>query len=153
MTDLKPDLAALAERIKQEHQAVRNAAKGVVSRAIAAGSALNEARSKMDHGQWLPWLRDHCELSERTAYNYMLLANNRLRIEGSKVATDANLTLRRALREIKSPTGVREVGPMGEYEKAQATLLKKLNGLLPGEVEAAAKRTIAELEAATTTSK
>jgi Protein of unknown function (DUF3102) len=147
-TPMNP-LAELATRIKREHQAVRDAARNIVSRAIAAGAALNEAKGKLPHGEWLPWLKEHCELSERTAHNYMLLANNRHKIEGSKSATDANMTLGRALRQIKGSNRT-ETGPFSEYDKAQAMLLKKLGDLLPDEVEAAAKRTIAQLETAIT---
>jgi Protein of unknown function (DUF3102) len=150
---VKPEFGSLVElatKIKGHHQAVRDAAKNVVARAIAAGHSLNEAKSKLPHGEWLPWLKDHCELSERTAHNYMLLANNRHKIEGSKSAIDANLRLNQALRQIEDGGGRAETGPASRYDKAQATLIKKLGELLPDEVEAAAKRTIAELEAAIT---
>ena len=132
----------LAIRIKSAHQAVREAAKAIVARAIDAGLALNDARSKLPHGEWLPWLKDNCGLSERTAYNYMLIANNR-----TKFAIDANLTLTQALRQLREEEP-KEAGPASRYDKAQATLLRSLGNLLPDEIESAAKRTIAELEAA-----
>jgi len=43
------------------------ALKNSVRHAIAAGTLLIEAKDKLGHGQWLPWLRDHCTISERTA--------------------------------------------------------------------------------------
>jgi hypothetical protein len=115
-----------------------------VQQAIAAGVALNEAKGKLPHGEWLSWLKDHCELSERTAHNYMLLAANRHKIE---FAIDADLTLNQALRQVKGDDP-KDDGPASRYDKAQATLIKKLGKLLPEDVEDAAKRTVTELEAA-----
>ena len=144
-TDVAPrntGLDDLALRIKSAHQSIRDAAKAIVSRAIDAGLALNDARSKLPYGDWLPWLKGNCGLSERTAYNYMLIANNRTRF-----AIDTNLTLTQALRQLKD-SDPKDSGPASRYDKAQVTLLRSLGKLLPDEIEAAAKRTIAELEAA-----
>jgi len=93
----------------------------------------------------LLWLKDHCELSERTAYNYMLVATHR-----GRFAIDANLSLAQALKQIRRSGNGDDGkgGPVSLYDRAQATLIKKLGGLLPDDVEAAARRTIAELETA-----
>ena len=148
MTDIAKSntgLEDLATRIKTAHRAVRDAAKNIVQQAVAAGQALNDAKAKLPHGEWLPWLERHCELSERTAHNYMLLAANRV-----KFTIDADLTLNQALRQIRGGDPRGDDRPASRYDKAQATLIKKLGKLLPGDVEAAAKRTITELEAAVT---
>ena len=42
--------------------------------AIEAGALLLEAKEQLKHGQWLPWLKDHCTISERTAQLYMRTA-------------------------------------------------------------------------------
>jgi len=143
ITTSNTGLAELATRIKTAHRAVRDAAKNIVQQAILAGTALNDARAKLPHGEFLLWLKDHCELGERTAYNYMLVANNR-----AKFAIDANLTLSQALRRIRGDDDKDKNGPVSLYDKAQAQLIRKLGGLLPQDVEDAAKRTVAELEAA-----
>src|SRR5262245_12758692 len=73
VAELKPSndpLADLATRIKAHHAAVRDAARNVVEKAIAAGTLLKEAKDKVGHGKWLTWLEENCELSERTAENY-----------------------------------------------------------------------------------
>ena len=56
--------------------------------------------------------------------------------------------LKEVLRQIKGDDPSKDDGPASLYDKAQKHLLKKLGKLLPQEVEAAAKRTIAELNAA-----
>ena len=54
-------LTDLAARIRVEHGAA--ASLGDAARhAIAAGELLIEAKALVRHGQWLPWLRDHCSL-------------------------------------------------------------------------------------------
>jgi hypothetical protein len=34
---------------------------------MTAGDLLIEAKALVPHGQWLPWLAEHCEMAERTA--------------------------------------------------------------------------------------
>jgi hypothetical protein len=74
-------LVDLAVRIKAEHEAVSIALKDSVRHAIEAGTLLLEAKAQLEHGQWLPWLRDHCTISERTAQLYMRCAKSRDEIE------------------------------------------------------------------------
>jgi len=148
MTDVAKSntgLEDLATRIKNAHRAVRDAAKNIVREAITAGMALNDAKAKLSHGEWLPWLEQHCGFSERTAHNYMLIAANQHKF---KFAIDADLTLNQCLRQIKGDGGSKDDGPVSLYGKAQATLMRKLGQLLPQDVEDAAKRTITELEMA-----
>jgi hypothetical protein len=86
-------LADLAARIRAEHEGVRSAIKRGIEHALKAGELLIEAKKRLDqHGQWMPWLRDHCAMSYRTAALYMRLAKNRETIE-AQIATVANLSL------------------------------------------------------------
>lgn len=41
---------------------------------LAIGRGLIEAKSVLTHGEWLPWLSEKVEFSERTAQNFMRLA-------------------------------------------------------------------------------
>ena len=77
-------LPVLAEEIKRAHIGVMDAAKTVAERAIEAGNALIEAKSLVKHGEWLPFLKEHCALPERTAQLYMKIA--RLDLEPATVA-------------------------------------------------------------------
>ena len=87
-----PDLAA---RIRAEHEAVDQSLKSSVAHAMAAGDMLIEAKSLVKHGQWLPWLKDHCTISERTAQLYMRCAKQREVIE-SNTQPIADLSLNEA---------------------------------------------------------
>lgn len=71
-----PTLSNLAERIKAEHVAAMTALQSALVHAIAAGDLLIEAKSKVKHRQWLPWL-EACSVPARTASRYMMLARRR----------------------------------------------------------------------------
>jgi hypothetical protein len=86
-------LTDLAARIRAEHEAVSKALKESVRHAIAAGELLVEAKGQLGHGRWLPWLRDHCTISERTAQLYMRVAKNRAEIENQMRNGVADLSL------------------------------------------------------------
>jgi len=99
MTDslsLSNSLADLSARIRVEHRATSAALKSSVEHAMAAGDLLLEAKALVPHGQWLPWLAEHCEMSERTAQLYMRTAKNREAVELQMRNTDADLTLNEA---------------------------------------------------------
>jgi hypothetical protein len=81
-------LPVLAAEIRRAHADVQDAAKTAAERAIAAGHTLIEAKQLVKHGEWLPWLKEHCELAERTAQTYMRIARS-----GMKSATVADLGL------------------------------------------------------------
>jgi hypothetical protein len=88
-------LTDLGARIKAEHGAVQDALNSAVMRAMAAGDLLLEAKALVRHGEWLPWLEEHCDVSERTAQIYMKLAEDRERIE-SLIRNGADLSINQA---------------------------------------------------------
>ena len=101
-----PDLAA---RIRVEHEAVSAALKESVRHAIAAGELLIEAKGQLGHGRWLPWLRDHCTISERTAQLYMRVAKNRAEIEAQMRNGVADLSLNEAAALLMLSSDVRKL--------------------------------------------
>jgi Protein of unknown function (DUF3102) len=153
-TPTRPEIGSLddlASRIKTYHAAVLEHARNVVAKAISAGLLLKEAKGKVPYGEWLSWLKEHCELSERTAHRYMQLAANKRLIEDAlrgKSATMATLSLNKAIRLIEThPDNDDGDGAASKYVKTQEALIKRLQDLLPEDVEEAAQRTIQELEA------
>ena len=77
-------LPVLAAEIRLAHAGVEAAAKVAGQRAIEAGTALIEAKALLKHGEWLPWLKEHCQISERTAQLYMKIV--RLGLNSATVA-------------------------------------------------------------------
>jgi DUF3102 family protein len=104
-------LADLAARIKIEHTAVSAALKDSVRHAITAGELLIEAKDQVQHGYWLPWLKDHCTISERTAQLYMRVAKNRAAIEMRMANPQcvADLTLNEAAALLMLTSDVRKL--------------------------------------------
>jgi hypothetical protein len=67
-------LTDLAARIRAEHEASALHVKRGLDHAIACGRLLLEAKAQLAHGQWLPWLGEHCGVPERSARRYMDIA-------------------------------------------------------------------------------
>jgi hypothetical protein len=95
---LSNSLTDLAARIKTEHKATSDALNSSVEHSIKAGELLLEAKAQLKHGQWLPWLKDHCQISERTARLYMRVAKNK-----TEIGNVADLTVRGAVALLASP--------------------------------------------------
>lgn len=97
-------LIDIAARIKVEHQAVAASLKQSVHHAIAAGELLLEAKEQVPHGEWLPWLEEHCGVTPRSAQGYMRLARHRAELEGKYETHVSHLTVREALNALAAPT-------------------------------------------------
>nr|WP_326189670.1 DUF3102 domain-containing protein [uncultured Oscillibacter sp.] len=69
---------------------------------IEIGKRLLEAKAQLGHGEWLPWLRDRVDISERSAQNFMRLAR-----EYSKSAEIADLGASKALALLALPESER----------------------------------------------
>ena len=102
-------LTHLAARIRAEHEAVSSALKESVRHAIAAGELLVEAKGQLGHARWLPWLRDHCTISERTARLYVRVAKNRAEVENQMRNDVADLTLNEAAALLAQSSDVKKL--------------------------------------------
>jgi Protein of unknown function (DUF3102) len=89
-------LPVLAATINEHVEAAETTIRRVVEHAIAAGALLIEAKELVAHGDWLPWLKANCRLSERQARTYMRLARYRHRLK-SAVAADLTIAAAEAL--------------------------------------------------------
>ena len=70
---------------------------------LTIGRCLMEAKAMLPHGEWLPWLNEQAELSERTAQKFMKLAR-----EWTNPNTLADLGASKALMLLALPEGERE---------------------------------------------
>jgi hypothetical protein len=68
------DLTDLGARINESHHLALKHADKAIEHAIACGQMLLEAKAKVPHGKWLPWLRDNITFGERSAQGYMRIA-------------------------------------------------------------------------------
>ena len=93
-------LLTLASRINAAHREARAYAAQAVERALEAGDLLLSVKATLAHGQWLPWLAEHCpDVSARTAQGYMKIA----RELPPEMRTDAHLSLNGAKRLLAAP--------------------------------------------------
>lgn len=108
---------------------------------LEIGKRLAEAKSQLSHGEWLPWLEEKVEFSERSAQQYI-----RLWKEYGKSATVADLGVRKALVLLALPESEREEFAAekhvvdGAEKTARDMTAKELE-------EAVRQRKIAELKA------
>lgn len=72
--EVEKGLGKLAEEINAEYRAFERDVKSATEHALRCGVLLEEKKASLGHGEWLPWLRDHFEGSERHAQRFMKLA-------------------------------------------------------------------------------
>jgi Protein of unknown function (DUF3102) len=94
-------LTDLAARIRIGHVAVQESLKIAVKCAMNTGDMLLEAKAQVNHGKWMDWVLEHCDMSGRTARLYMRLAKNRKVIEA--VGDTADMTINTAIRLLAPP--------------------------------------------------
>ncbi|HEX3026609.1 MAG TPA: DUF3102 domain-containing protein, partial [Clostridia bacterium] len=70
---------------------------------IEIGKRLIEAKQQLQHGEWLPWLRDKVEFTERSAQNFMKVAQ-----EYSKTQPVSYLPYTKLLALLQVPEAERE---------------------------------------------
>lgn len=143
------NLDDLAARIRAAHDGVQTAARSSIEHALTAGDLLIHAKRRLKHGEWLPWLEEHCKLSERTAQAYMRLAKHRGFVE-AKSAVIADLTVAGALDLISPPrtsAGPSRGNPEGGTRRDDETRFyapDRLNTLMWSEANSETRRRFAD---------
>jgi hypothetical protein len=66
----------MAREINTEHGHVETYKRNTIQHAIRCGEMLLEMKRRVGHGNWLAWVEEHFEASERTARNYMEIAKS-----------------------------------------------------------------------------
>jgi hypothetical protein len=100
------DLEQLAAAVRTAHAAVEHAAVNLLGHALAAGDALIAAKARLPHGEFGNWIDRNCDLSERTAQRYMVLAGARAQLEANPTRV-SDLSLRGALALVRPKSGKR----------------------------------------------
>ena len=88
------------ETITAEVLELKNTAGNAI---LDIGRRLIEAKDVLDHGEWLPWLEERVEFSERTANRFMRLAR-----EWTNPTTLSDLGASKALALLALPAGERD---------------------------------------------
>jgi hypothetical protein len=113
-------LPVLAAEISAAREGLNGAVKTAINQAIIIGQRLIEAKALLKHGEWLPWLNEHCFLSERQAQKYMRIARAKEAL-AAKAPLTADLTIERAIEALSiakppsclPPAGFIKIGEHG----------------------------------------
>jgi hypothetical protein len=115
-------LADLAARIRAEHEAATADLNSGLRHAMAAGQLLIEAKGQIPHGEWLPWVKDRCTISERTAQAYMRVSRSFNNLDDTKAQRVADLSFRDALHSLASTGLILKQLPPESYDRALASV-------------------------------
>lgn len=85
----KLELNDLETQLSAAHRKVAVSFENGFTHAISAGVLLNEAKSRLKHGEWLPFL-ERCDIHQRMAARYMRVATTRDELE-LKLDSESNL--------------------------------------------------------------
>lgn len=108
---------------------------------LTIGRCLIEAKAMLSHGEWLPWLEERVEFSERSARNFMRLAR-----EWTNRQALADLGATKALQLLALPESERDVF-LGETHEIDGEE-KNVIDMSARELQAAIKERDAALKAA-----
>ena len=92
------ELTGMAGRINEEHRACERAVTSAVEHAVRCGEMLAEAKSRLGHGEWLPWLGANFAGSRQTADVYRKLAANKGLLNRQRAG---KLSIRAALTQLE----------------------------------------------------
>lgn len=102
--------ADLAAQIHHHHEQACLSMRDALTHAITAGQLLHQAKLTIEHGAWGSWLAEHFPDSDRTARQYMQLAEARR--ETPEVLDDLpEPTLNAALKAIARPREPKAADP------------------------------------------
>lgn len=83
---LNGTLTGITKELARLHRENLQAACATVTRGIRCGEILYSAKDQVEHGAWLPWLREHAPFSVRTAQNYMRCYEQRDELKTQRIS-------------------------------------------------------------------
>ena len=94
-------LADLGTEINDSHAQAILHAREAMNHALRCGDLLIKAKATVQHGHWLPWLRQNIAFSDRTAQGYMRIAQRGSRLQIRNGVAD--LSVSGVLKELAAP--------------------------------------------------
>jgi hypothetical protein len=121
----RADLAQMAASINAAHRAALAAVRSGIEHAHRAGALLLRAKKECGHGEWIPWLEEHCAgLGVRQAQRYMRLAANWKKLPASKESEPSHLTIDGALAMLADPRPAPETDEVCDQLEVACNLLR-----------------------------
>lgn len=111
ITDLSPvalvdfSESDIVKFVNEKHVYICEEAGHVIFECKLVGDALNEMKSRVEHGAWIPWVGAHCDFSRSQATRYMKVSTNWGLIEQrlANVERRQHLSVRSALSLLSEP--------------------------------------------------
>lgn len=129
------ELEHLAEAANMAAEQVEKSARSMVQHADRAGRALLEAKSRLPHGNWMPWLGANFDQSISLANKYMAIASNSECIPNLLEAPNITQAMRMITeaREEQSPkkSGVVVSNPAQDPAESQDVIEAELRRVEP----------------------
>ena len=103
LEELAGRIDAAHERTLRSAKEMFNAAEVTLWNAARCGRYLIEAKSRLNHGEFIPFVDKHCHFGKRTAQEYMRIARDSGAIQERSAAAhlDQPISIRRALSLLK----------------------------------------------------
>lgn len=92
----------LAADIKREYEAAEDGLRRSARHAFNAGCLLIEAKSRLAHGEWLPWLSENFPGTRATSAKWMKLAGSLLDASEDKCKETLHLPIEKAIESLGS---------------------------------------------------
>jgi hypothetical protein len=90
----------LTQRINEKYREVEEMHRSTVEGAIELGGMLIEKKESLAHGEWLPWVKQYFEGSDRHARRFMELYRDRDKLLAGNRTRVSDLCVRGALQEL-----------------------------------------------------
>lgn len=124
--------AKVAEQVRSSAQAIHQQLQNTLESAVKIGQELLAVKEALEHGHFLPWLRAEFGWSERTAYNFMSVAQR------FELATIANLPIQPTAAYLLAAPSVPDEARQAAIEKAEAG--EEISTTVAKEIVAEAKK-------------
>lgn len=86
------------DQINKMHRDNENHAQKMIHNAIQIGQLLSEQKESLEHGEWIPWVKDNLCFDARQAQRYMRAYQNR-----DKIDTTSMTHLSQAMQQLSEP--------------------------------------------------
>jgi len=121
---MKLTLTNIAKEIAKTHREILGSLKMTIEKAIYVGELLVEAKGRLKHGLWLPWLKNNVPFAERTVNNYMACFKRRAYFKSANFAdlSDAYSFIERmnyVQKQLPAPSKNGATAPKGRRKKGK----------------------------------
>ena len=121
VTNLPPEKPGMdkktAEWLSARHEQIETDARKLIEIAMTIGEVLYIVQEKSEQGSFLQWLSDGVCFSQRTAYKYMALFNNKEKVSDAKNLSEAYKKIEASMTIKKEKEAEEAKERVHEYER------------------------------------